>query len=123
MAGLFAKKARTRCISCGAELSGQKPFPQTAAEELNAQAEPSGLKAEYKRTCQICGNVWHSSVERENSLSTEKTKTSLKSMAEHILELNAWLKGHEPYDGEKIEKEQELSRLKQCPECFSDSYD
>jgi hypothetical protein len=37
--------------------------------------------------------------------------------------LNAWLKGHEPYDGEKIEKEQELSRLKQCPECFSDSYD
>jgi hypothetical protein len=87
--------------------------------------QTSKYTKEYKRKCNQCGKVWHSSVSRE-----EETKESLKT--NRFLEIASgfgmlggnWsaLGSATQTQRNKSALQKELTNLKKCPKCGSQNY-
>lgn len=80
---------------------------------------------EYKRTCNQCGKVWHVLAEREKYLESEKRWNSCNMCASAL----ASLSGDSNYNGTFTQTKrnehalnEEINKLKQCPNCMSTNY-
>ena len=83
------------------------------------------LVIEYKRTCNHCGKVWHVLAEREKYLESEKKWNSCNMCASAL----AALSGDSNYNGTFTQAKRnqhalndEINKLKQCPNCMSTNY-
>lgn len=69
---------------------------------------------EFRRTCQQCGTVWHSLVEREAQLGKEGGCNRCMMCVD--------LPRGAQWDRNRDAVESELCRLKKCPNCGSTNY-
>lgn len=73
--------------------------------------------AEFRRTCNSCGKVWHSLVERENQIVLRQQANAWQGMAGCCSpNTSATSIG----TGQVIDSE--LQRLRQCPDCGSANF-
>ncbi len=70
---------------------------------------------EYRRTCKVCGKVWHSLVEREQKIAESSKEPGVCSTCSN--------EQAEIAKGNAATNEFELARLRQCPDCKSANYD
>jgi len=78
--------------------------------------------AEYKRTCNECGKVWHSLVGREASLDPNNW---LCCDQDRIGECSTCgeISGRSAQYGRNIQsREDSLSQLRRCPDCHSNNF-
>lgn len=72
---------------------------------------------EYKRTCNECGRVWHSLVEREGQIS-KKMKSNACLMCGNTCSGSEFGQHSRNFDA----NENSLTLLKKCPQCGSGNY-
>ncbi len=115
------------CPICKKSLDVQqlqpKVIPQTYQQPIQ---KVGGSLVEYRRTCQVCGKVWHSLVSREEQIiSTQKTDAimavsgglqSCGTCGTMGTETQAQARGN------LNAHESELQRLRSCPQCSSANY-
>lgn len=76
--------------------------------------------AEYKRTCNSCGKVWHSLAEREAKLNPHSNCCDQDTLGEcNTCGTNS---AQAQYRRNIQSREDNLSILKQCPVCNSTNY-
>lgn len=73
---------------------------------------------EYKRTCQQCGKVWHSLVEREKQIQAQMKSSGCQMCANTCGDRAATAQ----YERNIHSQQSEVSRLKSCPNCQSRNY-
>lgn len=115
------------CPICKKPLTGvqvqSKQIPQTYQ-----QPTPKVMNnlVEYRRTCQVCGKVWHSLVSREEQIiSTQKTDAVMAASGALQSCGTCGTMGTETQAqarGNLSVHENELQRLRSCPQCSSVNY-
>ena len=95
-------------------------------QNFSKKKEPKkNVVVEYKRTCNQCGKVWHVLAERENYLSREKKCNDCNMCASAIGTAEgtagSWGVWTQTQRNEHA-LENEIYRLKQCPNCMSTDY-
>lgn len=98
--------------------------PLQTYEEL-PQKTASNL-VEYRRTCQVCGKVWHSLISREKKVVSSQ-KSDLCMMCAGALQVcgGRAVSGsvtHTQASKNLSAKQSELHRLRSCPQCNSVNY-
>ena len=89
-------------------------------KEVDKKKEPVEITIrEYKRTCNECGKVWHSLVEREKQV-------AIGSFWNAIAGVGTAIGGNYGATGQfsrnSDAQQQELVNLKRCPNCGSSNY-
>jgi RNA polymerase subunit RPABC4/transcription elongation factor Spt4 len=115
------------CPICKTPLNVQqlqpKVIPQTYQQPT--QKVRSNL-VEYRRTCQVCGKVWHSLVSREKQIiSNQKSNQMLAcgGAMQSCGTCGSLGSGTQAQGTRNVEANQsELQRLKICPQCSSANY-
>lgn len=81
---------------------------------------------EYRRTCLVCGKVWHSLVSRENQIASSAMSNSLMACGggmQNCGTCGLLGGGTAAQASRSIDANQsDLQRLKSCPECHSANY-
>jgi len=81
----------------------------------NPQSSIQGKMSEYRRTCRVCGKVWHSLVEREKTINRDIRNNSCHyCLCNPEVDVQA--------DRNAAASKSEISRLKTCPDCHSANY-
>lgn len=110
------------CRKQTAQLQPQKPL-QTYEQPL--QKSVNHL-IEYRRTCQVCGKVWHSLVSREKHVTSRQTNNSLLACGGALQSVGScglFGSGLQAQASRNADANQsELQRLRSCPECSSANY-
>lgn len=76
--------------------------------------------AEYKRTCNECGKVWHSLIEREKKINPHGNCCDQDSLGEFN---TCGTNGAQAQYRRNIQsREDTLSKLRKCPECSSSNF-
>ena len=76
--------------------------------------------AEYKRTCRECGKVWHSLAERETQMNPRSNPCDQDTLGECG---TCGTNGAQAQYRRNIQsREDNLAKLKQCPNCSSTNY-
>lgn len=93
--------------------------------EREGKAKEKKMVAEFKRTCNQCGKVWHVLASRENYLEREDTcnscnqcSSALGTMGGNYVSWGTWTQTKRNEHAIKAEK----TKLKQCPDCHSSDY-
>lgn len=76
--------------------------------------------AEYKRTCNSCGKVWHSLIDREAKLNPNASCCDQDALGE--LNTCGTNSAQAQYRRNIQSRENSLSKLRQCPMCGSNNY-
>ena len=83
------------------------------------------MVVEYKRTCNQCGKVWHVLAEREKYLEKEKNcndcnmcASAVGSASGNPYSMGTWTQSRH----NEHTLNDEITRLKQCPNCMSSDY-
>ena len=79
------------------------------------------MRAEFRRTCRRCGKVWHSLQSREAQVEGG-TKYGVCGFCGDLAEARESA-APAVREGQRMHSAQELARLRQCPECTSQSYE
>lgn len=104
-----------------------KLFDQEQKQPIPPQSitPKKSVVAEYKRTCNQCGKVWHVLAEREKYLEREKKynncnmcATAFGTAGGNSGSWGAWTQTQR----NEHALESEMTRLKQCPNCGSSDY-
>lgn len=109
------------CPFCGVQIVDLQPL-----EHLQTLEKPmSGIASklvEYRRTCQVCGKVWHSLVERENQIARNiKSSNCHKGLAACTCSPSGNIEAAQLTRNIEA-NEGELMRLRNCPQCSSANY-
>lgn len=94
-------------------LGGRDETKEIAPEE---QPKADSIK-EYRRTCRVCGKVWHSLVKRENQIKRDTFLNACQGF-NYCCNPGASLQANRNISA----NESEISRLRKCPECQSTNY-
>jgi hypothetical protein len=96
---------------------------------INKQKEtdfnPITQVKEYKRTCNECGKVWHSLASREEKIEQQKRRNSCNELtAAWGMCGGSWSALGAATQAERNEHalDEELGKLKKCPNCGSHNY-
>ena len=111
------------CPICKKPISGQQLQPKVISQtyQQSSQKIVSNL-VEYKRTCQVCGKIWHSLIARENQVAQNiKSNNCNRGLA--ICSCNPVGNAEAAQLTRNIEANQsEIQRLRSCPQCSSVNY-
>ena len=95
------------------------PQPRIRPSRNVGIAKPGPVR-EYRRTCRICGKVWHSLASRESQLKKQEADSNCAIAANCC----------NPHEAAMLQakrnqqaSQSEIARLKRCPECGSANYD
>lgn len=87
--------------------------------EIDANEEYVQINPEYKRTCKICGNIWYSSVTRENEIE----KGNFNDNAQSFLAIFYNHAAQAQYDKNIRDRKLALDSIRNCPNCHSNNYE
>jgi RNA polymerase subunit RPABC4/transcription elongation factor Spt4 len=104
----------TICHNCGKKLVQS----ENQIQSQHAQSGSKQVVQEYKRTCRMCGKVWHSLVSREKGLGTQQACYGCQMCANIGSGSGSFEQTTHNFDTIK----QEADRLKMCPQCGSTNY-
>jgi hypothetical protein len=86
----------------------------------------AGKIIEYRRTCRVCGKVWHSLVSREKQIMSSQTSDALLAAGGAMQSCGTCGtvgSGTQAQASRNLDANQsELQRLRSCPECSSANY-
>jgi hypothetical protein len=101
------------------------PEIKKSTQSLERQNKSKNSVVEYKRTCLQCGKVWHSLASREKYLEKEKKWNDCNMCASAFGSAGGNSHSLETWTQTKRNEHalnNEISKLKQCPNCMSSNY-
>ena len=126
-------KERTAYLAAKHSAEGIAVAESDTIEPTNSdkERESSDKLIEYRRTCQVCGKVWHSLMSREKQLTTRMTRDKLTKVGGAMESVGSCMSCGKVGSGTATTtqavrnldaNQNEMLRLKSCPECSSANY-
>ncbi len=115
------------CPICKKSLNVQQLQPKVITQTYQQPAQQVRSNVvEFRRTCQVCGKVWHSLVSREKQIISSQKSNSLLACGGAMQSCGSCgtigsgtqAQGARNVDANKSE----LQRLRSCPQCSSANY-
>lgn len=117
----------SNCPICGKDLKTgslqSKKKPQTYTQPPR---QSKGSLVEYRRTCQVCGKIWHSLASREEQIISNQKNDALMAVGGGLQSCGTCGtcgSGTQTQATRNLNANQsDLQRLRSCPECSSANY-
>lgn len=115
------------CPICKKPLNVQQLQPKVITQIYQQPVQQiRGNLVEFRRTCQVCGKVWHSLVSREKQIISSQKSNSLLACGGAMQSCGSCGtigSGTQAQGSRNVDANQsELQRLQSCPECSSANY-